>query len=589
MINWRFYYPRKGEKGMIRKAGWSMGLMMGCVLGFHLLAGAAEEAPGTMDPKADAVLKQLSSYIGGLKNYSVNVDITILVEAQGMKQEMVTKQSLALQRPDKMAMILKDGMMGGTVVSDGKNLYRYIPMLQAYTVEEAPESINALSSVEPGGGMGMAMGAFNTAFIEFLIKDDPYASFFQDMKGGQYVGEEDLEGTATHRVRLTQQEMSVDMWIDKGDKPLVRKLVPDMSKIFERMGGAAAGMMKDMKMSMGITLADWKTNTDLPADTFVFTPPEGAKKVDSFEDAMGNGSSQGSVEDLLGQPAPAFQLELLEGGTFTLAEQKGSVVILDFWATWCGPCRQAMPVVEKVADSLKDQGVKLIAVNLQEDTATIQKFLKETKLHPTVALDREGKVAEQYGVQGIPMTVLIGKDGTVQAVHVGNLPNLKEMLEKELKSLVEGKALVAEKQSVKAIPRKGMSQVASVKADMRALRNALEMFFIDNDKYPVPLEGRTLDQAGLKVGEESQARILRLTGPVKYVDILPADPFDPEGKPFRYFSDGKFYILVSNGPDGDIDFDERTFKGGKIDTLREFIFDPDAGETSSGDIIVVGP
>ncbi|MFB3787283.1 MAG: DUF2092 domain-containing protein [bacterium] len=579
---------------MVRKSGWFVGLMMGCAIALHLSAGAAEEAAGAMDPKVDEVVKQLSSFLAGLKNYSVNVDITVLVEAQGMKQEMVTKQSLALQRPDKMAMVLKDGMMGGTVVSDGKNLYRYIPMLQAYTVEDAPESIDALSSVEPGGGMGMAMGAFNTAFIEFLVKNDPYESFFKEMKGGQYVGEEDLEGTATHRVRLNQEEMSVDLWIDKGDKPLVRKLVPDMSKIFERLGGAAAGMMKDMKMSMGITLADWKTNTELPADTFVFTPPEGAKKVDSFEAAMGGEAMRGdaspkSETDLLGQPAPGFQLELLNGENFSLAGQKGQVVILDFWATWCGPCRQAMPVMEKVTSSFKDQGVKLIAVNLQEDAAIIQKFLKQMNLHPTVALDREGKVAEQYGVQVIPTTVLIGKDGTVQAVHLGNLPNLKDTLESELKALINGKALVAEKQSVKAIPRKGMSQVARAKADMRALRNALEMFFIDNDKYPVPLEGRTLDQAGLKVGEESQARILRLTGPVQYVDSLPADPFDPEDKPYRYFSDGKFYILVSNGPDGDVDFDERTFKGGKIDTLREFIFDPEDGETSSGDIIVVGP
>lgn len=570
------------------KTGKILGLAMACLICFHLPVGAGEEAAGSMDPKVDAILKQMSSYYAGLKTFSVNVDITLLVEAQGMKQEMVTTQTLALQRPDKMAMVLKNGMMGGTVVSDGKTVSRYIPMLQAYTVTDAPAAIDELSQVDPGGGIGMAMGAFNTAFIDFLTKSDPYESFFKQLKGGEYVGEEDYQGTSTHRVRLKQEDISVDLWIDKGDTPLVRKLVPDMSKVFARMGGAAADMLKDMKMSLGITFADWKTNTELPAGTFVFTPPADAKKVESFEAAMG-GSAPQSDSDLIGQAAPAFQLDLLDGGSFNLADHKGQVVILDFWATWCGPCRQAMPVMEQTASAFKDQGVKLIAVNLQENQSTIQKFLKETNLHPTVALDREGKVAEQYNVQVIPTTVLIGKDGTVQAVHLGNLPDLDKTLKSELQALVEGKSLAAGKPVPQPAERGGMSQVARVKADMRALRSALESFFIDNNQYPLPLEGRTLDQAGLKVGEGSQARILRLTGPVAYVNKLSADPFDPDGKPYRYFSNGKFYVLVSNGPDGDVDFDERAFKAEMISELEKFQYNSDQGETSSGDIIVVGP
>ena len=82
--------------------------------------------------------------------------------------------------------------------------------------------------------------------------------------------------------------------------------------------------------------------------------------------APGGGGDPGTESPLVGKPAPDFALDLLGGKKFRLAEAKGKVVVLDFWATWCGPCLQAMPQVEKVAGEFRDQGVQLVAVNLQE-------------------------------------------------------------------------------------------------------------------------------------------------------------------------------------------------------------------------------
>ena len=121
----------------------------------------------------------------------------------------------------------------------------------------------------------------------------------------------------------------------------------------------------------------------------------------------------GTESDLVGKPAPDFTLDLLgtPGSHFTSPTARGSVVILDFWATWCGPCLQAMPQVERVADEFKDRGVKLIAVNLQETPEQITAILERQGWHPTVALDREGAVAAKYKAVAIPQTVVIDREG----------------------------------------------------------------------------------------------------------------------------------------------------------------------------------
>jgi thiol-disulfide isomerase/thioredoxin len=153
-----------------------------------------------------------------------------------------------------------------------------------------------------------------------------------------------------------------------------------------------------------------------------------------------DGSSSGSESPLVGKPAPDFTLDLLGGKSFHLADAKGKVVLLDFWATWCGPCLQAMPQVEAVAEEFKDKGVVLVAVNLQEEPKQISAMLERHKMHPTVALDRDGGVAQKYEANAIPQTVIIDKEGKVARLFVGGGPHLGDQLREALKAVLEGKA-----------------------------------------------------------------------------------------------------------------------------------------------------
>ena len=149
------------------------------------------------------------------------------------------------------------------------------------------------------------------------------------------------------------------------------------------------------------------------------------------------GRTPGTESALVGKPAPDFTLELLGGTKFHLAQNKGKVVILDFWATWCGPCLQAMPQVEHVAGEFRDRNVRLVAVNLQEEAKQISAMLERHKLKPEVALDRDGAVAEKYAANAIPQTVVIDRDGTIARLFVGGGPHLGDQLRDALNDVVK--------------------------------------------------------------------------------------------------------------------------------------------------------
>lgn len=123
---------------------------------------------------------------------------------------------------------------------------------------------------------------------------------------------------------------------------------------------------------------------------------------------------------LVGQPAPDFSLSKLDGGAVVLADHVGKQpVLLDFFATWCGPCRRSLPDIAQIAKDYAPTGLAVYAVNCAEDPATVKAYLAEAKLEITALLDSNGQVAQSYGVRGIPQQVLIGKDGKVRYVNSG--------------------------------------------------------------------------------------------------------------------------------------------------------------------------
>jgi len=144
------------------------------------------------------------------------------------------------------------------------------------------------------------------------------------------------------------------------------------------------------------------------------------------------------VHPLVGQKAPLFTSALLDGSPFDLAESLGQkVIVLDFWATWCGPCRTALPTLSEVAGEFRDRGVLLYAVDLDETPTEVKDFLTQSGLELTVIMDQGGQIANKYRVDAIPQTVIIDRQGTIQFVHVGVRADLREQLARELTQLTD--------------------------------------------------------------------------------------------------------------------------------------------------------
>lgn len=118
-------------------------------------------------------------------------------------------------------------------------------------------------------------------------------------------------------------------------------------------------------------------------------------------------------------PSEDFSLPLLGGGEMTLAEHAGSVVFLNFWATWCPPCREEMPSMQVLYDELREEGLAMIAVNVLEDEATARAFIEEFGFTYPVPLDRNGRVMLRYGVRAYPTTYIIDRTGHVIGVRPG--------------------------------------------------------------------------------------------------------------------------------------------------------------------------
>ncbi|MFO1217995.1 MAG: TlpA disulfide reductase family protein [Burkholderiaceae bacterium] len=154
--------------------------------------------------------------------------------------------------------------------------------------------------------------------------------------------------------------------------------------------------------------------------------------------ALAAGSALAMAASLaLQAQAPDFTLRTLDGKNLRLGEQRGQVVLVNFWATWCGPCRQEMPHLNKLYDKYKNSGFVLLGVNVDEDTRNAVAVADKLGVRFPVLADADKRVSKQYDLSAMPSTVLIDRDGRVRHVHRGYQNGYENTYDRQIRELLK--------------------------------------------------------------------------------------------------------------------------------------------------------
>jgi thiol-disulfide isomerase/thioredoxin len=387
-----------------------------------------EEAAPQIDDKVKAVVTRLGEFFKTIQALQVSMKVGVKTVMPDAQEAMDYSAEVTIARPNKFLLAIK-GPETQQITSDGKQLYTYAKDRNVFVQEDAPENFADEET-------GLDESAMQLGPIFDLMTADPAGKLLNGVSKAVLGKPEVLDGVEYERLLITQDDVEFDMLVSTGEKPTIRRLSFDPMRAFRAsLSEEMREEYKSASIAVRMDFEKWVIDPKLPEATFTFTVPEGAKRVETLSE-----DEDAAATELIGKPAPEFVLALLDGGKAELAKHKGKeVVILDFWATWCGPCRALLPKVVAAAESLKARGVVLYAVNIEESPEEIREFLKETNLRAPVALDVESKVATRYMVTGIPQTVIIDKEGVVRVVHIGAEPNLGETLVRQVEAILAGK------------------------------------------------------------------------------------------------------------------------------------------------------
>lgn len=363
------------------------------------------EAHGNAYAFLDGVLKRYSA----AKTYHIErVEETQLNSE--MRRSWERRSITAVVLPDKRYRFeARSGAGSGVQVSDGVSEWFYLPQIGQYTKEPAPASVPGPIPRVPIFGLGRIREAqyILTSFsgVRSLIRTAAYLADERiDVNGipvlctvVQAQGELPRVAGATRRIAAT-----FTFWIDKKDEVIWKEtdhregpLFPDAPRVEYTMDRTEWYQASDPDAQSA------------PEELFVFKPSEPVELAKQFVNP-----SENSDRELQGKRAPAVKLGAKDGQVVTLETFHGKPVLLDFWATWCAPCVESLPAVEKLYSETADKGLVLLSIDEGEDVETVTKFLAKRK-QPWPNYHLTDEIADAFPAHGIPYFVLVDASGEV--------------------------------------------------------------------------------------------------------------------------------------------------------------------------------
>ncbi|MBN1436962.1 MAG: DUF2092 domain-containing protein [Sedimentisphaerales bacterium] len=398
-----------------------------------LLAG---QAKADNDGAAIELLRQAGQVLQENDSFTVEITAEIDFTKDDLRHIESSNYVFTAVRPNRFALRVVGDWSPVTVIRDGQQDYAYQGLFHQYHTRPAAGDFRQLFDAD--NPISATLGVLPMA--EELLTGDFLSTILEQNMTISDLGQQEFDGQTLAGVRLVADMIDLDLWFTTGSTILLHHVQADYERFIRELRSHQANM-PETSMTQRWTFNNWQLGEPVADDVFTIDPPVGAEQVFQF-------GPQPPRHPLLGQPAPSFTLHLLDGSTRSLSDYLGrDIVILDFWAVRCPPCRDGLPVITAVADEYRDQGVVFYAVNLEDSARGIENVfdsLDSLTSPPMVARDTTGRAGNLYQVGPIPQTVIIGRDGLVQSVHLGFSPAIGDQLAVEVRALVEGQNLISE-------------------------------------------------------------------------------------------------------------------------------------------------
>ncbi len=382
---------------------WRWILILAVAGGMSSFAAAAK-----VDTNTEALLRKIAATFKEAKTAEVDLRLGAKMKEGG---DLVADYTLAVARSNRFALQLKGEALGASAFSDGTNAITYIPKLNIYTTQAAPPDLRGLEA-----DSGNTMGAM--AFISALFSGDPYESILSGVLEATNAPPEKIGEQVFQRVNFRQEGLDWNLLVAPGDKPMLRRIEVQIPQL-----------------QLTLDFTNWKFNGEIAASRFHFTPPADAKKVASLADATDK-EEEGEDSDLVDEPLPSLKLKILDGGTWDTASIRGKETLVVIWSGAAEHCQNALRGAADAVAGMKGAALQTINIDEKPDKAVIKGLLERNKVSAkNAAIDEKQVVAEEFGIEGVPMTFLVDKKGVVRKAFLGYHKDFCELVKKELEAV----------------------------------------------------------------------------------------------------------------------------------------------------------
>jgi peroxiredoxin/outer membrane lipoprotein-sorting protein len=377
-----------------------------------------------VSPEARSVIERLQAAYAGLETLDLAGSVKANFDVGGEQLDREGEFTASFKAPNKFRHEMSDDILLG---STGETAYVYRPSDRLYMTADAPEERGA--AAELPSPIPDLLQMQNPSLL-LAISSDAAEHIARGATEVTRVDDVEVDGRSYTTLEFRSPGGDLRLLIDPQTN-LIRQVMLDLKAALQAQG------QPDVETAQ-LTFEYTRSEPDVQLDDerFEWSPPPGATDAAQVAAQAQPQDGQPSAE-LIGQPAPDFTLENLEGEQVKLSDLKGQVVVLDFWATWCAPCIQAMPHLEKMHHDLADQDFRLFTINLREEDERVRDFMQSRNFDLPVLMDREGETAAKYQVGPIPHKVVIGKDGVVRQVFLGYGPSSEPQLREAVNAALQ--------------------------------------------------------------------------------------------------------------------------------------------------------